>query len=214
MSQILKEFIPLTISQQNLNEAMETLPGSPMLLKRVLLQKADAENRNRRKYPKPVLERVIDKYNDEMVKTRRALGELDHRSSMVVELKNVSHIITEMWWEDDCVYGNVEILDSEEFPSGRIAAGLIRRKIPVGISSRALGSVSESNGISRVNDDLALSCFDLVSYESTIGSTLSALNEGVTAPSSPFAKFDDILYDIICNSTGICECKLSKIVQK
>jgi len=214
MPQILKEFIPLTISQQNLNEAMDTLPGSPMLLKRVLLQKADAENRNRRKYPKPVLERVIDKYNDEMVKTRRALGELDHRSSMVVELKNVSHIITEMWWEDDSVYGNVEILDSEEFPSGRIAAGLIRRKIPVGISSRALGSVSESNGISTVNDDLALSCFDLVSYESTIGSTLNPLNEGFSVADNKFAKFDDILYDIICNSTGICECKLSKIVQK
>lgn len=210
MSQILKEFIPLTISQQNLNEAMETLPGSPMLLKRVLLQKADAENRNRRKYPKPVLERVIGKYNDEMVKTRRALGELDHRTSMVVELKNVSHIITEMWWEDDSVYGNVEILDSEEFPSGRIAAGLIRRKIPVGISSRALGSVSESNGISIVNDDLALSCFDLVSYESTIGSTLNPLNEGFNTVNNKFAKFDDVLYDIICSSTGICECKIGK----
>lgn len=210
MSQILKEFIPLTISQQNLNEAMETAPGSPILLKRVLLQKADAENRNRRIYPKPVLERVIDKYNNEMVKTRRALGELDHRTSMVVELKNVSHIITEMWWEDDSVYGNVEILDSEEFPSGRIAAGLIRRKIPVGISSRALGSVSESNGISRVNDDLALSCFDLVSYESTIGSTLNPLNEGFNPVNNKFAKFDDVLYDIICNSTGICECKIGK----
>lgn len=210
MSQILKEFIPLTISQQNLNEAMETAPGSPMLLKRVLLQKADAENRNRRIYPKPVLERVIDKYNNEMVKTRRALGELDHRTSMVVELKNVSHIITEMWWEDDSVYGNVEILDSEEFPSGRIAAGLIRRKIPVGISSRALGSVSEANGISRVNDDLALSCFDLVSYESTIGSTLNPLNEGFNPVNNKFAKFDDVLYDIICNSTGICECKIGK----
>lgn len=210
MSQILKEFIPLTISQQNLNEAMETAPGSPMLLKRVLLQKADAENRNRRIYPKPVLERVIDKYNNEMVKTRRALGELDHRTSMVVELKNVSHIITEVWWEDDSVYGNVEILDSEEFPSGRIAAGLIRRKIPVGISSRALGSVSEANGISRVNDDLALSCFDLVSYESTIGSTLNPLNEGFNPVNNKFAKFDDVLYDIICNSTGICECKIGK----
>ena len=211
MTQLLKEFIPLTISQQNLNEAMETAPGSPMLLKRVLLQKADAENRNRRIYPRPVLERVIEKYNNEMVKTRRALGELDHRTDMVVHLQNVSHIITEMWWEDDSVYGNVEILDSEEFPSGRIAAGLIRRKIPVGISSRALGSVSESNGISRVNDDLALSCFDLVSYESTIGSTLNPLNEGVNTVSNKFAKFDGILYDIICNSTGICECKLQKI---
>jgi hypothetical protein len=208
---LLKEFIPLTISQQNLNEAMETPTGSPMLLKRVLLQKADTENRNRRKYPKTVLERVLNEYNDTMVKTRRALGELDHRGEMVVRLQNVSHIITEMWWEDNDVYGNVEILDSEEFPAGRIAAGLLRRKIPIGISSRALGSVSESNGVSVVNDDLALTCFDIVSYESTIGSTLNPLNEGFNSTTNKFSTFDDILYDIICNSTGKCECKLSKI---
>jgi hypothetical protein len=116
-----------------------------------------------------------------------------------------------MWWEDNDVYGNVEILDSEEFPAGRIAAGLLRRKIPIGISSRALGSVSESNGVSRVNDDLALTCFDIVSYESTIGSTLNPLNEGFNPNTNKFSTFDDILYDIICNSTGKCECKLSKI---
>jgi hypothetical protein len=214
MSQIqepLREFLPLTISQQNLNEAMETPTGSPMLLKRVLLQKADTENRNRRKYPKPVLEPVLNEYNNTMVKTRRALGELDHRNSQIVMLQNVSHIITEMWWEDNDVYGNIEILDSEEFPAGRIAAGLLRRKIPIGISSRALGSVSESNGVSVVNDDLALTCFDIVSYESTIGSTLNPLNEGFNPITNKFSTFDDILYDIICNSTGKCECKLSKI---
>lgn len=124
-------------------------------------------------------------------------------NQMIVNLKNASHIITEMWWEGDSVFGNIEILDTEEFPAGRIAAGLLRRKIPVGISSRALGSVNETNeGISIVNDDLALACFDLVSYESTIGSTLNSLNEGVNSYNRKFDKFDSIIYEILCNNSG------------
>lgn len=203
---ILKEYYPLVLTPQQINEAVEQ-SGGPMLLKKVLLQKKNTENRNRRIYPGPVLEREINKYNDSMVKTRRALGELDHREDMTVNLKNASHIITEMWWEGDDVYGNIEILDSEEFPSGRIAAGLLKRRIPVGISSRALGSVTEANGISMVNDDLALGCFDLVSYESTIGSTLN-LNEGTVITSNKFDRFDQIMYEIICNNSGGCACKI------
>lgn len=206
MSNILKEYYPLVLTPQQLNEAMDTVSGGPMMIKKILLQKANTENRNRRIYPRNVLEREINKYNSDMVKTRRALGELDHTENMTVNLKNASHIITEMWWEGDEVYGNIEILDGEEFPAGRIAAGLLRRKIPVGISSRALGSVTEANGVSMVNDDLALGCFDLVSYESTIGSTLN-LNEGAVVKSNKYDKLDQIIYDIICNNSGACACK-------
>lgn len=206
MSNILKEYYPLVLTTQQLNEAMDVTSGAPMVIKKILLQKANTENRNRRIYPRNVLEREINKYNSDMVKTRRALGELDHTENMTVNLKNASHIITEMWWEGDEVYGNIEILDGEEFPAGRIAAGLLRRKIPVGISSRALGSVTEANGVSMVNDDLALGCFDLVSYESTIGSTLN-LNEGAVVKSNKYDKLDQIIYDIICNNSGACACK-------
>lgn len=206
MSNILKEYYPLVLTPQQLNEAMDTVSGGPMMIKKILLQKANTENRNRRIYPRNVLEREINKYNSDMVKTRRALGELDHTENMTVNLKNASHIITEMWWEGDEVYGNIEILDGEEFPAGRIAAGLLRRKIPVGISSRARGSVTEANGVSMVNDDLALGCFDLVSYESTIGSTLN-LNEGAVVKSNKYDKLDQIIYDIICNNSGACACK-------
>ena len=207
MQNILTEYYPLILTPQQLNEAMDVNNGATMLIKKVLLQKANTENRNKRVYPRNVLEREINKYNSDMVKTRRALGELDHIETMVVNLKNVSHIITEMWWEGDEVYGNVEILDGEEFPAGRIAAGLLRRKIPVGISSRALGSVTEANGISMVNDDLSLGCFDIVSYESTIGSTINALNEGHSIKNATYDKFDQIIYDIICNNSGACACK-------
>lgn len=207
MPQILTEYIPLVLTPQQLLEAADSSQGNAsMILKRILLQKKDTENRNGRVYPGPVLEREINKYNDTMVKTRRALGELDHRNDMVVHLGNVSHLITEMWWEDDSVYGNIEILDTDEFPSGRIAAGLLRRKIPVGISSRALGSVTEVNGKLLVNEDLALSCFDLVSYESTIGSNMS-LNEGMELKVGKYDRFDSIIYDILCNTNGHCPCK-------
>lgn len=206
MADILKEYYQIVLTPQQLNEAMDVVSGAPMVIKKILLQKANTENRNRRIYPRVVLEREINKYNTDMVKTRRALGELDHTENMTVNLKNASHIITEMWWEGDDVYGNIEILDGEEFPAGRIAAGLLRRKIPVGISSRALGSVTEANGISMVNDDLALGCFDLVSYESTIGSTLN-LNEGAGARNTKYDRLDEIIYDIICNNSGACPCK-------
>ena len=209
MSQIiLKEYNPITLSPQQLNEVMDASKTAPLVIKRVLLQKANAQNRNGRIYPRNVLRREIDKYNETMVKTRRALGELDHVNEMVVHLGNVSHIITEMWWDDNSegVYGNIEILDTEEFPSGRIAAGLLRRNIPIGISSRALGSVTETGEGSVVNEDLALCCFDLVSYESTIGSTLN-LNEGVQLQSSKYNRLETIINEILCNTTGACPCR-------
>lgn len=206
---ILTEYYPLILTPQQLNEAMAATSVGPMTIKKVLLQKANTENRNRRVYPKAILEREVSKYNQNMVKTRRALGELDHpivkpgeeAAGMTVNLKNASHVITEMWWEGDDVYGNIEILDGDEFPAGRIVAGLLKRKIPVGISSRALGSIQEQGDISMVNDDLNLACFDMVSFESTIGSTLN-LNEGFSDIQDRFSKFDSILYDIICNNNG------------
>lgn len=199
---LLQEYYQIELSSEQLNEAVAAIDakGGPMVLKRILLQRANAKNRNGRVYPKPVLEREVNRYNEEMVKTRRALGELDHFNESVVNLKNASHIITEMWWEGDDVYGNIEILNSPEFPSGMIAAGLLKRRIPVGISSRAMGSVNEVNGVSMVNDDLQLSCWDLVSFESTIGSFMN-LQEGMQNINNKYRNLDSIIHQIICNST-------------
>ena len=212
MNQILTEYYPLILSTEQLNEAVETIPGAPMHIKKVLLQKADAENRNKRIYPRSILEREVKNYDENFVKTRRALGELDHFENPTINLKNVSHIITEIWWEGNDVYGNVEILDGPEFPAGRIAAGLLRRKIPIGISSRALGSVTKTNeGVNMVNDDLQLSCWDLVSYESTIGSNFN-LNEGHNPQIINLHnnRIDSIIHEIICNNTNYCPCKFDK----
>ena len=200
--ELLKEYYQIELSQDQLNEAVAAIDrnNGPMLLKRILLQKANAKNRNGRIYPRPVLEREVNRYNEEMVKTRRALGECDHIDSNIVNLKNVSHLVTEIWWEGDDVFGNIEILNSPEFPAGMIAAGLLKRRIPVGISSRALGSVSEVNGVSMVNEDLQLSCWDLVSFESTIGSFMN-LQEAHNAAYNKYKTVDDIIHKIICNHT-------------
>lgn len=199
----LSEYYQINLPNQLL-EAYE--PGKPMIIPGVVIQRSNVKNRNGRVYPADVLRREIDKYNDTMVKTNRALGELDHSDSNVVNLKNVSHNIKKIYWKGDDVCGDIEILDGDEFPAGRIAAGLLRRGIPVGISSRGMGSVHEGNdGTVTVNDDFNLLTFDLVSFESTQGANLS-LKEGYETNKASYNNIDRIVKDLICNNTGVCHC--------
>tara|TARA_A100001515_G_C4568718_1_gene208996 strand:+ start:179 stop:781 length:603 start_codon:yes stop_codon:yes gene_type:complete len=127
------------------------------------LQEAEVQNGNGRVYPKPILEREIKKYQD-TVADRRAMGELDHPESSVVNLQNVSHIITEVWWDGNNVMGKLEVLNT---PSGNILKSLVESGVKMGISSRALGSVSQRAGKTIVEEDLQLICFDMVSEPST-----------------------------------------------
>ncbi len=201
---LLTEYYPINISKQ-LNESSISGPNQPMMLKNVVIQRANSKNRNGRVYTKPVLKREIDTFVENMVNFNRALGELDHSQENVVNLKNVSHNIKKIYWEGDDVLADIEILDGPEFPAGRIAAGLLRRNIPVGISSRGLGSVDEAeDGTSTVNDDFRLLTFDLVSFESTQGANMS-LNEGLEILNS-HKRVDDILRELICNNSGYCPC--------
>jgi hypothetical protein len=207
MAELLTEYFQLKLNPQQINEAAGSKPGEGMFLNGVVIQRANAKNRNGRIYPEEILKREIDKYNDTMVKHNRALGELDHADSNVVNLKNVSHNIKKIYWTGDDVMGDIEILDGPEFPAGRIAAGLLRRGIPVGISSRGMGSVDEGrDGTVTVNDDFALLTFDLVSFESTQGANMS-LREGYEANANKGLKhIDEILRDLICNNSGVCIC--------
>jgi hypothetical protein len=201
--QVLTEYYKLDVNPIKLTEAYK--PGERMIIKNVVIQRANAKNRNGRVYPEGVLRKEIEEYNNTMVKQNRALGELDHSDSNVVNLKNVSHNIINIYWNGDDVMGDIEILDGDEFPAGRIAAGLLRRGIPVGISSRGMGSVQESHdGVVTVNDDFKLLTFDLVSFESTQGANLS-LKEGYEIGQS-FQSIDTIIKDLICNNTGVCHC--------
>ena len=128
------------------------------------LQEADVQNGNGRVYPHKVLMREMKNYQ-KLVKERRALGELDHPYDSVINLKNASHMVTDVWWEDKNVMGKVKVLDT---PSGGILKSLVESGVKLGISSRGMGSVTESaQGHVVVEDDFQLICFDFVSEPST-----------------------------------------------
>jgi hypothetical protein len=129
------------------------------------MQKFDTPNGNGRIYSKGILQREVENYQ-KLVKERRALGELDHPDESVINLRNASHLVTDMWWDGPALMGKVEILDT---PSGNILKQLARSGVTLGISSRGLGSVREEEGHAIVEDDFQLICFDFVSEPSTPG---------------------------------------------
>ena len=134
------------------------------------IQAADTKNGNGRIYPRAILQREMKNY-EKLVKECRAIGELDHPDSSVVELKNASHVMTEVWWNGDDVMGKMKILNT---PAGQIAKQLVQGGVQLGISSRGLGSTREESGTTMVEDDFQLLCFDLVSEPSTTGAYLVA----------------------------------------
>ena len=127
------------------------------------LQEADVQNGNGRVYPHRVLMREMKNYQ-KLVQERRALGELDHPEDSVINLKNASHMVTDVWWDQKNVMGKVKVLDT---PSGGILKSLVQSGVKLGISSRGMGSVQESAGQTIVEDDFQLICFDFVSEPST-----------------------------------------------
>jgi len=127
------------------------------------LQEADRKNGNGREYPVDILKREIERYQT-TVKDRRALGEIDHPDSSVVNLQNVSHLVTDILWDGNSVMVNIEFLPT---PSGDILKSLVESGVKMGISSRALGSVKNQQGRTVVEPDLQLICFDMVSEPST-----------------------------------------------
>jgi len=149
------------------------------------LQEADVQNGNGRVYPQRVLQREMQNYQ-KLVKERRALGELDHPEDSVINLKNASHMVTEVWWDGSAVMGKVKVLNT---PSGKILQELVSDGVKLGISSRGLGSVSESQGRTIVEDDFQLICFDFVSEPSTPNAFM--LKENKNAPNI-FTKADKI----------------------
>lgn len=157
----------LQVFKYDAKQIKESIEENGKIVVRGVIQRADTVNANGRIYPRHILEREINNYM-KLVEERRATGELDHADDPVVNLKNVSHVITNLWMESDgTVMAEVEILD--QLPMGKILRGLIEAGIQVGISSRALGSVEHSHEGDIVQDDLHFICWDFVSEPSTPG---------------------------------------------
>jgi hypothetical protein len=166
-----------------------------------ILQRAGAENQNGRVYPREILEREAKKY-EQLITERRALGELDHPDSSVINLKNVSHNVREIHWDNDDLVGTVEILPT---PSGNILKELLKAGILLGISSRGMGSVVNiGEGKVKVGEDFELIGWDFVSNPSTHGAFMVPMNESVnkklnkqTAVCNEWCKTQDLMREII-----------------
>lgn len=169
--------------ETNLFEGTLQEDKNGVMLVKGILQRAGARNQNGRVYPRPILEREVTKYG-QLIKERRALGELDHPDSSVINLKNVSHNIKEVYWNGDDVVGIVEILPT---PSGNILKELLKAGILLGISSRGMGSVKQlGEGGVEVQEDFELLGWDFVSNPSTHGAFMTPLKEGKHVLSESF----------------------------
>ncbi len=190
------------ISPQSLTEAKTSERGNLLVSGR--LQAAQTKNGNGRYYPKEILLREVDNYKEGPVKENRALGELDHPDSSVINLKNVSHNIKDIYFKGDDVMGLVEILPT---PSGNILKELFKNGITVGISSRGMGSLKPGQGgVQEVQDDFELLCFDFVSTPSTPGAYMHTIKEGLEPTifkPNKYSRINEVITEILCNN-GQC----------
>jgi hypothetical protein len=165
-----------------------------------ILATAEIKNGNGRYYSRDLWDREITKYQ-ELVKEHRAMGELDHPESSVINLQNVSHNISDMWWDGDHVMGKIEILPT---PCGNILKALVESGITVGVSSRGMGSLEDRDGILEVQDDFELLCWDFVSTPSNPDSYMHLIKEGLDFSSqNKYTKVNSIISEILC-SNGQC----------
>jgi hypothetical protein len=206
---LIERISTITVSPQLLQESVKTNGGR--LVVQGVVQRADAKNGNGRVYPKDTLEREVQKYKDTYIKENRALGELDHPESPIINLKNVCHNVKDVWWDGDDVMAKIEVLTT---PSGNILKELLLNGITVGISSRGMGSVKQLGETVEVQDDFELLCWDFVSTPSTQGAFMEVVNESINynqptpVNNEKLNKINDLITEILCNRAGFCPCEL------
>ena len=199
-----KLLIEYSVFTPKKTQITEGIAGGKNLMVEGVVQRADEFNHNGRTYPYNILKREVDKYIAGPIAENRALGELDHPESSVINLKNASHNIKKLWWDGNDLMGKIEVLPT---PSGNILKELFNNNITVGISSRGMGSVKPlGEGRVEVDDDFELLCWDFVSTPSTHGAFMrpTGLNENKNYTTSKYSKLHEIVSDIICTQSGIC----------
>ena len=206
---LIERITTFNITPNMLEESVKNNGGR--LLVQGLVQRAEAKNGNGHVYPKDTLEREIQKYKDTYIKENRALGELDHPESPIINLKNVCHNIKSLWWDGDDVMGKIEILPT---PSGNILKALLIAGITVGISSRGMGSVKQIGETVEVQPDFELLCWDFVSTPSTQGAFMEIVSESkqyntyTKEQQYKLDKVNELVTEILCNRAGFCTCEL------
>ena len=194
---LLIETHTVNISPSQLNENVSKENGN--LVVEGILATCEVKNGNGRYYKKELWDREMDKYQ-ELINERRSLGELDHPESQVINLQNVSHLVTDWNWDGDNIMGKIEILPT---PSGNILKELIKNGVTVGVSSRGMGSLEQNGNVMEVQDDFELLCWDFVSTPSNPGSFMGVLQEGKNTITYGYTKVNGIIHEILC-SKGNC----------
>lgn len=149
--------------------------GKSYMIEGVFAQ-AEQKNRNGRVYPRPIMENAVNKYVNEQVKQKRAVGELNHPEGPTVNLDKVSHLITDLQWEGNNVIGKASILDT---PNGKIVKGLLDGGVKLGVSTRGMGSLEQRNGTMYVKEDFLLNTVDIVQDPSAPAAFVNGIMEGV-----------------------------------
>ena len=174
-----------------------------------ILATVEVKNGNGRYYKRELWEREIDNFTRKIQqKSTETVGELDHPDSQVINLKNASHAIREVWWRGDEIWGKVEIFsDMGDLgtTSGRIAGALVKNGLIIGISSRGMGSLKQMGEVMEVQDDFELLTWDLVSNPSNPDSWMKngALNESRSTYLHDYARTNSIVTEILC-AKGTC----------
>jgi len=200
MKKLLIDHTPFQVANLTISEALGKTSNGRMRIKGKL-QEAEAKNGNNRIYPKEVLLREVEKYQKGPIASNTAMGELDHPEASIISLGNVSHVIKRIWWESNDLMGELELLNT---PAGRIAQELVLAGIPLGISSRGMGSVKQIGESVEVQDDFELVGWDLVSIPSTNGSYMRLAENKQHVSSIDYSKINSLITEIICQQTGVC----------
>jgi len=166
---------PFVTEMKKLESGIHPSVHEPLVVY-VVLQKYGVKNRNGRIYPESILKREVDRYQ-ELIRERRAIGELDHPESSIIAGDRVSHNIIETWWEGKTLMGKMEILMTPGYinygivsTKGDEVANLLRNNIMIGVSSRGVGSLREVGDDHIVQEDFEIICWDVVTAPSTPGS--------------------------------------------
>ena len=198
---LLVDHIPFHIAKLSLVEGKDNKNSDGLMRVKGKLQEAGVKNGNGRVYPLDILKEQIDKYIKGPMASRTSTGELDHPESSIINLSNVSHLITKIWWQDNDVMGELTLLNT---PSGKIAQEIIRAGIPLGISSRGMGSVKQIGEAVEVQDDFELLCWDLVSVPSTPNAYMTLSESKQYKSGKNYSKVNELITEIICTQTGVC----------
>ena len=166
----------ITEQIENVQILTEERDGKKLLYIEGVFLQSELTNRNGRRYPFEVLNREVERYNEEYVKTNRALGELGHPDGPTINLDRVSHRITDLRAEGNNFMGKAQILDT---PMGKIAKSLLGEGVQLGVSSRGMGSIDKQEGVSIVRDDFMLTtAADIVADPSAPDAFVNGIMEG------------------------------------